>query len=167
MRRVIFLIVFVSLAAGLRADSTWKNFDQGIAQSKKEGKSMMVDFYTTWCHWCKVMDEKTFSNTEVKSYLDKHFIKVRILAEDQKAYLTYRGKKYNHVEFSRASGVRGYPSLAFFDSTGGLITVIPGFIPADNFLPILKYIKQEYYKKKISFKDFLKKQKEYDKKESK
>ena len=54
----------------------------------------------------------------------------------------------------------------FFDKKGEPITVIPGYIPPETFLPILKYIKQEWYLKKISFKEFLKKQEEYEKQKS-
>lgn len=163
MKKLFFGLCLLGLVTGgLRADTGWEDFDPGLARSLKEGKPLMVDLYTTWCHWCEVMDEKTFNNRKVKAYLDKHFVKVRILAEDQDATLTYQGKRYSHVEFSRAVGVRGYPSIAFFDRDGELITVIPGYIPPETFLPMLKYITQECYKKKISFKDFLKKQRECD-----
>lgn len=167
MKKGILWIMLIGLSLGLWAADNWVGFDQGFSLSQKQGKPMLVDFYTTWCHWCKVMDEKTFNHQEVKAFLQAHFIAVRILAEDKNAYLTYKGKKYNHVEFSKAAGVRGYPSLAFFDKKGEIITIIPGYVPADSFLPILKYIKQECYMKKISFKDFLKKQEECDNKESK
>jgi len=167
MRKAMFWIVILGFVLGLQAaDDNWFGFDRGISLSQKQSKPMLVDFYTDWCHWCKVMDEKTFNNPEVKAFLNFHFITVRIQAEDKKAFLTYKGKKYNHVEFSKAAGVRGYPSLAFFDKKGEIITIIPGYVPAKTFLPILKYIQTECYLKKISFEDFLKKQDECDKKES-
>jgi thioredoxin-related protein len=168
MKKTILWIVILGIIPGLwAAGDNWVGFDQGFALSQKLGKPMLIDFYTDWCHWCKVMDEKTFNNPKVKAFLKAHFIAVRIQAEDKNAHLTYKGKKYNHVEFSKAAGVRGYPSLAFLDKKGELITIIPGYVPAETFLPILKYIRKECYLKKISFDDFLKKQDECDKKKTK
>ena len=138
----------------------WLGFNEGLALVKKIGKPMMVDFYTDWCHWCKVMDEETFENKQVKTFLDRYFIMVRILAEDKQAFINYKGKKLNNVEFTRALGINGFPSLLFLDKSGEPITILPGFIPAEHFLPILKYIHQECYRKQMSFKDFLKKQEE-------
>jgi thioredoxin-related protein len=167
MKKTVFYIILLGFVCGLRAGGdNWVGFDRGLALSQKQGKPMLVDFYTDWCHWCKVMDEKTFGNPKVKAFLESNFVSVRIQAEDKNAFLTYKGKKYNHVEFSRAAGVKGFPSLAFFDKKGELITIIPGYVPAETFLPILKYIKQECYAQKISFEDFLKKQDECDKKKS-
>ena len=40
----------------------WYTFDKGVDQAKKENKLLVVDFYTDWCHWCKVMDKETFAN---------------------------------------------------------------------------------------------------------
>ena len=39
---------------------TWIGFNEGLEKAAKEKKNILVDFYTDWCHWCKVMDEKTF-----------------------------------------------------------------------------------------------------------
>jgi len=47
----------------------WLPFNEGMALAAKEKKHVVIDFYTTWCHWCKVMDRETFANPEVKRYL--------------------------------------------------------------------------------------------------
>lgn len=35
----------------------WFGFEEGYAKSVKEGKILLVDAYTDWCGWCKVMDK--------------------------------------------------------------------------------------------------------------
>ena len=165
MKKMLFLTILLIWSVVLEATG-WLDFNKGIVLSGKEGKPMLVDFYTDWCHWCKVMDEKTFSQKDVRDYLEKNFVAVRIQAEDREASVTYKNKTYSNVDFTRAAGIKGFPSIAFFDKQGNPITVIPGYIPPETFLLILKYIKQECYKQQMSLQDFLKKQEECDSKKS-
>jgi len=135
----------------------WYGFDEGLAKATKEDKPVLIDFYTDWCHWCKVMDEKTFRNADIATKLKSDFIAIRINAEAQDQTVTYKNQKFSNIELTQAFRVTGFPSLGFLDSKGEVITVIPGFIPPETFINILGYIDQECYKKSISFDDYLKK----------
>lgn len=153
----VLLFGAVSLQA---ADSSWIGFDEGLAKGKKEDKNIIVDFYTDWCHWCKVMDEKTFNEKNVAEKLKSRFITVRINAEDEKQSAIYNGQTFSNVQLTQAFGVTGYPSLAFLEPDGDIITIIPGYVPAETFVHILDYIDQKLYEKKMPFEEFLKKQQE-------
>lgn len=133
------------------------SFNDGVEKSVKDKKNMIVDFYTDWCHWCKVMDEKTFSVDSVATKLSERFVTVRINAEDPSGTATFKNQTMNNVELTRAFGVRGFPSLAFISSEQEIITLIPGYVEADMFYNILDYIDKECYKKQMSFEDFMKK----------
>jgi thioredoxin-related protein len=167
------LILLVSLLAaggcGEKGDAgsppvgnVWQSFNTGMARAEKEGKPVVIDFYTSWCRWCKVMDEKTFSDPEVARYLGERFVSIRINAEDVAERLTYKDKEYTPVTLTRRFGVRGFPSIAYLDTAGDLITVVPGYIPKETFLPMLRYIDKECYKQKMTFEEFLKKKEECD-----
>ena len=54
-------------------------------------------------------------------------------------------------------GVEGFPSTIFLDSEGELITSVSGFIPADRFTLILKYLEGNWYEK-MKFDDFVKRE---------
>lgn len=170
MRRVtILVVVIISFLASCgggepqketsRADQ-WVTFDVGMALGAKEKKPVIIDFYTSWCRWCKVMDEKTFSDPEVAAYLAEHFVTIRLNAESRNERYTFKGREYSPVELTRSFNVRGFPSLAYLDKGGELITVVPGFVPKETFLPFLHYIQKECYKQQMSFEEFLKKQEE-------
>jgi thioredoxin-related protein len=135
----------------------WHSFDKGLAKAEAENKNMIVDFYTDWCHWCKVMDEKTFQNESVSNILADKYITVRLDAEDGSQTATYKGKTYTNIELTRAFGVRGFPSIAFLDKQAEIITLVPGYVPAETFVHLLDYIEQECYKKQMSFDEFMKK----------
>jgi len=141
----------------------WFSFDKGMAKAMKENKNVLIDFYTDWCHWCKEMDKKTFSNTAVQKKLAARFVPIRINAESNTERANYKGQTYTNVELTRAFGVRGFPALAFLDKQGEPITVVPGFVPAETFVHILDYIDKECYKQQMSFEDFMKKKDECDK----
>jgi thioredoxin-related protein len=76
--------------------------------------------------------------------------------------LEYRGEKYTPVSLARRFGVRGFPSLAYLDRDGELVTVVPGFVPAKTFLPLLQYMQKECYRQRMTFEEFMKKKGECD-----
>jgi len=135
----------------------WLSFDKGLAKAKADKKNIIVDFYTDWCHWCKVMDEKTFRDPGVNQKLVERFITVRLNAEDGAQTASYKGQTFTNIELTQAFGVRGFPSLAFMDMDGEIITLVPGYVPAETFLYLLDYIDQECYKKQMPFEEFMKK----------
>jgi thioredoxin-related protein len=145
---------------GSAAENDWLSFGEGIELAEREQKPVVIDFYTSWCRWCKVMDEKTFSDPEVAAYLSEHFVSIRLNAESRTEKFSFKGREYTPVELTRAFGVRGFPSLAYLDRDGELITIVPGFVPKDTFLPFLHYIQKECYKQQMTFEDFLKKKEE-------
>jgi thioredoxin-related protein len=164
MKRLIYIITLAFASVAFTADKSWLGFDEGLAKSLNEQKPMLVDFYTDWCHWCKVMDEKTFNEENVKAKLTERFVTVRLNAEDRNVSATYKGNTYTNVELTQAFGVTGFPTLAFLDGKGEIITTIPGYVPAENFIHILSYIDQKMYEQKMPFEEFVKLQEAKEKK---
>jgi thioredoxin-related protein len=137
------------------APKNWLPYNAGMARAAKEKKKAIIDFYASWCRWCKVMDRETFSNPAVGKYLSENFITIRIDAENNADSIMYQGKRYTPASLARNFGVRGYPSLAYLDEDGDLIQVVPGYMQADRFLPLLQYMHGGYYKRNITFDEFL------------
>lgn len=137
-------------------------FNEGLEKAAKENKNMIVDFYTDWCHWCKVMDEKTFQNDSVAKKLSERFVTVRLNAENPNETATFKGQTFNNIELTRAFRISGFPSLAFISPEHEVITVMPGYIPAEQFNYILDYIDQKCWEKKMTLEEFIKKKGECD-----
>jgi thioredoxin-related protein len=140
----------------------WLPFNEGTALAAKEKKQVVIDFYTSWCRWCKVMDKETFQNRDVQKYLAENFVTIRVNAESRDERLQYQGEDLTPVDLARRFGVRAFPSLAYLDTEGELVTVMPGFMPAETFLPLLRYMHKECYKQRMTFEEFLKRKGECD-----
>ena len=122
----------------------------------KEGKLFVVDLYTDWCGWCKVMDKKTFTDPSVIKYLDKNFHAIKFNAE-QKETVTFDGRRYNWIKSGR-NGINtlakewlgrtlSYPSYVFLNQDKKPIKVTRGYMPPEKFIEELETILR-YNKKK-------------------
>jgi thioredoxin-related protein len=138
------------------AAKAWLPFNEGMTLAARERKPVVIDFYTSWCHWCSVMDRETFSNAAVRKYLAEHFVAIRVDAENRADSLFYKGGTYTPFTLGRRFGVRAFPSLAYLDADQELVTVVPGFVPAKTFLPILQYMQKECYKQRMTFEEYMK-----------
>ncbi len=87
---------------------------------------VMVDFYTTWCGWCKVLDRKTFADANVIAKAGA-LVSVKVNGESDVA----TAKKY---------GVRAYPTILFLAPDGEARYGVQGFRPPEEFGPILEQI---------------------------
>lgn len=135
----------------------WLEFSKAVARGAKENKMVVVDFYTDWCGWCKVMDEKTYGNKKVIEFARKKLIMSKVDAESDET-LTYKGQELTYRQLARAFGVKAYPSTAFLSPKGEFITLISGYIPPDKFLPILEFLEGKHYET-MKYEEFLEKRK--------
>jgi thiol:disulfide interchange protein len=59
----------------------WIGYTEGMKKAKETNKPVMVDFYTTWCKYCKMLDETTYKDPAIVEILNKDFITIKINAE--------------------------------------------------------------------------------------
>jgi thioredoxin-related protein len=137
--------------------SKWLAFDDGLAKARTENKPIFVEFYADWCIFCKKFQKETIGDQKVGRMLSENFVYVRLNAENADNRVRYNGKYFSNVELTQAFGITAYPSLVFLDSQSKPITMLSGFVPPREFMPVLDYIDQKCYETQISFREFTKK----------
>ena len=124
----------------------WLAFDAATEKAKKENKHVIVDVYTTWCGWCKVMDRQTYGNSQVADYLTENFVLAKVNGESS-AEIHWKGKVMTERAFARSVGVTGFPTTYFLKPDAEMIGGAPGFIGPDNFIIYAKYVSTRWYEK--------------------
>lgn len=134
----------------------WLTFDAAAARASKEGKHVIVDIYTTWCGWCKVMERQTYGDSEVADYVTRTFVLAKVNGESS-AKMHWKGKEMTEREFTRMVGVTGYPTTFFFKPDLDVVGGVPGFIRPHDFMIYARYVGTRWYEKG-NIKDFMKEQ---------
>ena len=152
MKHTLSLILFVALAWGVHAQVEWKTIEQAAKiEAKGNTKLYFVDFYTSWCGWCKKMDRETFKDPVVAKILNTYYIPVKFDAEGN-AEFTWQGTKYanatttpgarpNTHNFAKAvlGAKMGFPSFGLFGTDQRRLTIIQGYQTAADFVVMLWY----------------------------
>lgn len=136
----------------------WISITEAEALCKKEPRKIIIDVYTDWCGWCKVMDQKTFSNPYISNYIATHFYAVKFNAETKDS-LIFNGTKYKSTNPALKKsahqlaafflkGKLGYPSLVFLDEKLNEIQYIQGYQKINEMEIILNYFNTNQYKDK-------------------
>lgn len=97
------------------------NYEDAVKQAKSSGKLMLVDLYTDWCQWCKVLDEKTYPDPTVVERV-KDFVPVRINAEKE------------GLAVARKYQVQSYPMILFIDGDGSVAGLINSYVTPPEML---------------------------------
>ncbi|MCA1762426.1 MAG: thioredoxin family protein [Flavobacteriales bacterium] len=132
MIRKLFLI-FLSAGFGYCSSvSAQVSFSEGsfrelVEEAAKTDKLLMVDAYTDWCGWCKVMDRETFSDSLVGEYVNPRMVSTKVNMEEGFG-----------IELAMKYRVSSYPQYLFFDGEGNLVSRLSGFMEPGPFMEKLQ-----------------------------
>jgi uncharacterized protein YyaL (SSP411 family) len=96
---------------------------EAFAKAAESGKPVLLSLSAVWCHWCHVMDETTYSDTGVISFINERFIPVRV-DNDQRPDINAR---YN---------MGGWPTTVFLTPEGEILAGAT-YIPPDQMKDVL------------------------------
>lgn len=133
----------------------WMTFDEAVKAQEKEKRKWFVDIYTSWCTWCKKMDQTTFQNPIIADFVNANYYPIKFDAEQTKS-ITFKDREYNFIR----DGSRGYhelaveltlgrlsyPSIVFLDEELQVIQALRGFQSALRFEQIMTYFARDLHK---------------------
>jgi thioredoxin-related protein len=137
-----------------KAALPWLSVSQAQQKWDADKRPVIVDVYTDWCHYCKVMDKTIWANPEVANYVKQHFYPIKFNAESKEP-ATWMGKTYEFkpvykVHMLAAEWLLGnmvYPSTVILPPNGGEPVIIPGVIELNELETILHYFGEDHYRK--------------------
>jgi thiol-disulfide isomerase/thioredoxin len=97
------------------------SFEAASKQAAQTGKIVLVDFYTTWCGPCKMLDKNTWIDADVIKLLEQKTVALRIDAEKE----TKLAERYK---------IEAYPSVLLIKPDGTELDRLVGYRDAKTFM---------------------------------
>ncbi|NIJ55589.1 thioredoxin family protein [Dyadobacter arcticus] len=159
-----FVLITLAALTGFRSDSAnipvegiqWLTIEEAYAKVQKVPRKVLIDLFTDWCGWCKVMDRETFKNKAVVDYVNKNYYAVKLDAEQKEAiklgeknfkYLPQGGRGINEIALALTNNQPSYPTTVFLDDHFNMIQPLPGYLKAKEFHQIITFIGGDHHKK--------------------
>ncbi len=162
---IIYILLFTiafSFARPTKEKIRWLGTAELQVAYSKTPKPILVDVYTDWCGWCKVMDRETYDKEAVVNYINEHYYAVKLNAES-KDTLEWGGKKYgynpeyksNELAVYLLYGQMSYPTTVFLSAINAQPAPLAGFLKPKELESPLKFFGDGEYKSK-TFPEFMK-----------
>ena len=138
----------------------WLTVQQAQDSLKVQPRVIIMDIYTDWCYWCKVMERNTYTSKELSAYIKERFYSVKFNAES-KGKVDWKGQSYaynatyqvNELALSLTHGQLSFPTTVIITPDNNPPQFIPGYLKPAEMEPILKYFGDGVYKT-TPFKEF-------------
>jgi uncharacterized protein len=114
-----------SNAAPISWQTHWS--DGVFTQAAKDQRFVILDLHAVWCHWCHVMDEKTYGDPQVQALIAKRYVAVSVDADSD-------------PDLNSRYGDWGWPATIVLAADGTEIVKRRGYIPPQQMAALLQAI---------------------------
>ena len=161
-RSLVIVLVFASFIIPGKDKVAWLSVKEMQVAYSKNPKPILVDVYTSWCGWCKVMDQQTYSNAKVAAYINEKYYAVKFDAESRDS-VELNGQKFgynpqnkmNDMAVYLLSGQMSFPTTVFLSTLNAKPAPLAGYLKPKEIESPLKFFGEGAYKTK-NFPEFLK-----------
>lgn len=103
--------------------ATWSA--ESFAQADAGHRIILVNVVAGWCHWCHVMDEKTYGDARVAALLGEQFVTIRVDSDAR-------------PDIAERYSAWGWPATAILTPDGKAVMELRGYQDPEKFLALLE-----------------------------
>ena len=160
-----FISFSFSQEAAVQPQINWLSWFEAIEQHQKDmiayndttipvnqrvpPKKMYIDFYTSWCGWCKKMDKTTFQDPAIISIMNKYYHPVKFNAEMSQP-IDFNGHTFVNPNPGKTRSTHqfaasileyqlSYPSYVVLDENLQRSVIYKGYLQVDDLLGIILF----------------------------
>lgn len=150
--RLLILAVWIGLVAAGPAHADppagypFLSFDAGLARARQENKPVLVYFGRFGCGWCDEVNEKTFTDPQLKALYTRHYVLVYVDAESGRRLRLPSGERITEAELGTRLRAFATPLFLFLLPDGTEVARIPGIQTVQNFRDYDRYVREGHYR---------------------
>lgn len=150
MKKNTFTLFLFLCAFTLSAQLKNHTLAEAEKLEQQDPKPVFVFIHTSWCKYCKMMENSTFKNPEVIQLLNDNFYFVSLDAEN-KAPITFKNHIFKYKPKGKNTGVHElaealgtvdgsitYPTFSILDKNNTILLQISEFTDAKTMISLLK-----------------------------
>lgn len=150
----LITLVFLLLANQNFAQLRTHTFEQAEKLAKENPKPFFIFIHTSWCQYCKMMENTTFKNDAVVKQLNDNFYFIALDAEDQKPIsfnnndFTFKPKGIRSgvhelaEVLAKKDGVVSYPTVTILNTDYTILVQMQSFINSNDLSNLLSKLKE-------------------------
>ena len=148
----ILLIFFWAIPSGFAQLKTY-TFEEAEQLSKENPKPFVIYIHTSWCKYCKMMENLTFKNLEIISVLNTDFYFISLDAEIKKD-IHFNNHTFQFIPKGQNTGIHElatalatinsqvvYPTVTILKSDFSLVFQKHSFLNAKELFIVLEKMK--------------------------
>jgi thioredoxin-related protein len=148
----ILLILFWTIPSGFAQLKTY-SFEEAEKQSKEDPKPIVVFIHTSWCQYCKMMENSTLKNPEIIALLNNNFYFISFDAES-KNDIRFNNHTFRFQPKGQNTGIHElatelatidsqvvYPTVTILQTDFSIVFQKHSFLNAKELLVVLKKTK--------------------------
>lgn len=145
----ILLIFFWTIPSGFAQLKTY-TFEEAEKLSKENPKPFVVFIHTSWCNYCKMMENSTFKNPEIITLLNVNFYFISLDSES-KIDIRFNNHKFQFIPKGENSGIHElatalatinsqvvYPTVTILQTDFSIVFQKHSFISTKEWLAVLE-----------------------------
>ncbi|MCG3175241.1 MAG: hypothetical protein MOGMAGMI_00163 [Candidatus Omnitrophica bacterium] len=116
------------LSAAPERAPQWREYGPAVfEEARRDGKLVLLNVGAVWCHWCHVMDEKTYADERILDVLERHYVTTRV-DQDARPDLSLRYERW------------GWPATVILTADGSELVKRKGYVPPEVMLSLLEAV---------------------------